>query len=64
MRTKVDAAFRAQASKFGLRFCCEDCAYFDLELERCSHGYPTEEHRRADLAQRQLVVFCKDFELT
>ncbi|HMR06546.1 MAG TPA: hypothetical protein PKA88_12235 [Polyangiaceae bacterium] len=63
MQSKVDATFRAQAKRYALRFCCEDCAHFELERERCAHEYPTEDHRRRDLEKSEVVVFCKEFEL-
>jgi hypothetical protein len=40
-------AFRAERVRFELRFTCEHCTYFDPERERCTHGYPTAEHRDA-----------------
>lgn len=56
--------FQRDRQRFALRFTCEDCALFDPEHESCSHGYPTEEHRRAYYESREaLLVFCKDFEL-
>jgi len=59
--------FQAERTRFALRFTCEHCTYFQVELERCSHGYPNAEHRDArylyrDGAQTELV-FCKEFEL-
>jgi hypothetical protein len=40
-------AFRAERMRFELRFTCEHCTYFHPERERCTHGYPTAEHRDA-----------------
>jgi hypothetical protein len=55
-----DARLDEEASRFGLRRHCEDCALYDPAADRCAHGYPTTEHRRR--AGERLVVFCKDFE--
>jgi hypothetical protein len=56
--------FAAQRARFGLRFTCEDCALFDPELQRCAHGFPTDEHRDAHYESRDApLVFCKDFEM-
>lgn len=63
MISVVNDAFRAEASRYGLRFTCEDCVCFDEQAQRCSHSYPTQEHRQVDLQQAQHVVFCKEFEL-
>jgi hypothetical protein len=57
-------SFGQQRERFALRFTCEHCALFDPEHERCSHGFPTEEHRLSYYASRDaMLVFCKDFEL-
>ena len=58
-----DAAFDAEAKAHALRWSCEDCALFDEANERCAHGFPTAEHRRAHNERTSLLVFCKDFEL-
>lgn len=64
MQTKVDELLIQQAERFSLRFSCEHCAHFDEPGERCAEGYPNGEHRSARLTGRQLVVFCKSFELS
>jgi hypothetical protein len=58
-----DPTFEAEERTFDLRWSCEDCALFDADRERCAHGFPTQEHRRAHNATTPLLVFCKDFEL-
>jgi hypothetical protein len=65
VKIPVTPLFREESARFGLRHACEDCAYFDLEREVCSHGYPTEAHRReASLGSEDaFVVFCKEWEL-
>lgn len=65
MKLPQPPGFAAQRERLALRFTCEDCALFDPELDRCAHGFPTEEHRQRYYAQRGVpLVFCKDFELT
>ena len=61
----VPERFAADRASFALRFCCEECAYFFVEPERCAHGWPTPDHRRARYEPQpvQQVVFCKEFEL-
>lgn len=61
MRTAVDARLRAEATRFSLRFACEDCAHFDEPLARCSLSYPAAP-RRSALAKEHLET-CKEFEL-
>lgn len=64
MRAPQDARFRLQRAEHALRFTCDDCALFDPERERCVHGYPTAEHRRARYeASDAPVVFCKEWDL-
>jgi hypothetical protein len=64
MKIEQDARFREQRERFQLRFNCEDCALFDVDRERCVHGYPTTEHRAGHYANPEArVVFCKHFEL-
>ena len=65
--------FLEQQERFTLRFNCEHCTYFHVELERCMHGYPNAEHRegrhRVDTSASENtqdaapLVFCKEFEL-
>jgi hypothetical protein len=67
MRTPVDARLATEASRFALRFACEDCVHFAPERERtCAHGWPLRLRRSAlDLAPSAggAVDFCKEFEL-
>lgn len=65
MKQRVSLAFVAQRESFGLRFTCEDCTYFDPQRERCTHGYPTHEHRASRYAgDGDELIFCKEFELS
>jgi len=69
MRLRVDRRrFRRERERFALRFCCEDCAYFLPQVERCAHGWPADEHRQGrylevDRDESIEVVYCKEFEL-
>lgn len=75
MRTRVDARLREEATRFALRFACEDCAHFDLGSERCSLEYPASPRREALLAtpardeatpardETAELELCKEFEL-
>ncbi len=62
MKTLVDERLQREAAANALRHRCDDCVHFDVERERCAHGYPTTEHR-AVLVPGELIVFCKEFEL-
>ena len=64
MKQEATPAFGSERARFGLRFTCEHCTYFDAHRERCTHGYPNGEHREARYqAPGQPLLFCKDFEL-
>jgi hypothetical protein len=63
VRQKALPSFAAERERFVLRFTCEHCTYFDIERERCMHGYPNAEHREAAQGESQELVFCKEFEL-
>jgi hypothetical protein len=65
MFTAMSQALRRQIEATRLAFCCEDCANFVPEPERCSLLYPNEDHRRAKVAalkDGERVWFCKMFE--
>jgi hypothetical protein len=62
MKTLVDLRLRDEATRFALRFGCDDCVHFDRDRERCTHGYPAEPRRDA-LATSIEVELCKEFEL-
>jgi hypothetical protein len=65
MKQRVSLAFVAQRESFALRFTCEYCTYFDPARERCTHGYPTHEHRLSRYAtDGGELIFCKEFELS
>lgn len=56
MHVPRDARFDEDAERFALRFCCEDCGFFDARGERCRHGWPTALHRTARYRARLPVV--------
>jgi hypothetical protein len=45
LKTRVDARFREEATRFAFRFVCEDCVHFHARSERCSLGYPAAPRR-------------------
>ena len=61
MKTLVDARLREEATRYALRFACEDCAHFAADSERCSLEYPASPRRHALLAPQ--LELCKEFEL-
>ena len=67
MLTKRTPRFEEESARHALRHACEDCAHFDAPTERCRHGWPTAEHRRARVEapprDGDVVVFCKEWEL-
>jgi hypothetical protein len=65
VKLPASADFTAQRALHVLRFTCEHCTYFAAEDgERCTHGYPNQQHRLARYEDPQAeLVFCKDFEL-
>jgi hypothetical protein len=67
MRLPADAGFWRELARFDLRFCCEDCTFFDPRSERCAHGWPNAEHRRGHYRVEPdppaEVTYCKEFEL-
>lgn len=64
MKLRRDAQFETERQRYGLRFECEDCVYFNPTEQVCVHEYPTLEHRaQTDQDGRRLLVFCKEFEL-
>jgi hypothetical protein len=64
VRQRALPQFGQERARFALRFTCEHCTYFDVEAERCMHGYPNREHRAARYDQGAIeLVFCKEFEL-
>jgi hypothetical protein len=62
MRIEVDERLLREVETCGLRFTCEHCAHFDDVADRCSQGFPSEEHRAGALELGKCVVFCKLFE--
>ncbi len=63
MHSIVDERLRVEAAAFELRFSCEHCVHAVLPELGCSLGYPNDEHRSASLEGRQLLTFCKEFDL-
>jgi hypothetical protein len=61
VKTRVDARLREEATRFALRFACEDCAHFDPACGRCSLEYPASPRRHELLAEE--LELCKEFEL-
>jgi hypothetical protein len=68
VRTRVDARLAEQASRFALRFACDDCVHFGARgtapaapEATCGHGWPVR-LRRSALDDEELS-FCKEYEL-
>jgi hypothetical protein len=61
MRTLINDEFLAQVEQSRMKMTCEDCVHWDQPAERCSQGFPPEEHRQLALVERRFV-FCKLFE--
>lgn len=63
-REKV-SAFDYQ--NYNHRFSCDDCSHFDANLEKCTLGYPTEPHRKAQQAHEYMMsgtlAFCRSHEI-
>lgn len=64
MRTHVDLRLLQEVREFSLRYSCEDCGYFVPGTLSCALEYPNQEHVRRQLEAGDLLVFCKEFELT
>jgi hypothetical protein len=64
VRQQATPAFESERQRYRLRFTCEHCTYFDVQRERCMHGYPNAEHREARYREpSETLLFCKEFEL-
>ena len=65
MKVPLNSRFRAEAERYELAFCCEDCCFLDRSNDRCAHGWPNAVHRLSYYAQPNVteVIFCKEFEL-
>jgi hypothetical protein len=63
MKSRADARFRAEASRFRFLSSCEACAYFEPDSATCSHGYPNRAHREHVQLTEPELEFCKEFEL-
>jgi len=61
---RVDDRLRDEAKRFRLVFACPSCASFDDARVACSLGYPVDAHLDPSLEKREVVVFCKAFEVT
>lgn len=64
MRTIVDLKLREEARRYLLRFSCADCVHFEKITGTCAEGFPNDEHVTDDLDALDVVVFCKEFELS
>lgn len=63
MKTVVDQALRAEAASCKFRYLCRDCAHFDESTGFCAEGFPNAVHRDQRLEERDVIEFCKSFEL-
>ena len=62
MKTPIDPRLAGEASRFALRFACDDCVQFDAErTPTCAHGWPIRLRRSA--LEGESLSFCKEFEL-
>lgn len=62
----MNQLFRDEKEQFDLRACCEDCAYFGQESEKCAMLYPSNPHREQSFEQARdddRIYFCKMFEV-
>ncbi len=64
-REEVNARFRAEVTRFGLRFRCGSCAHVVARDGACSLSYPNPMLSGAIRAIEPdgALVFCKYFEL-
>ena len=62
MKIAVTEELRQEATRFSLRFACDDCAHFDPGRQRCSLGYPASPRHDALLGND--LELCKSFEVT
>ena len=59
-------SFDEERERYGFRFTCEHCSYFDDRSGECLHGFPNYMHRLQffDSEPRpERILFCKDFDL-
>ena len=77
MKFVYSQEFLEQCLSFKLLYTCDYCVYFAPLSDRCSHGYPTTDHRLPDekklsaakaqgkenLFEEKNLVFCKEFEI-
>lgn len=64
MRLTLGPEFADEWTRYGFRFCCEDCAHRAGDGS-CAHGWPQHDHLLStyqDPSRRELV-FCKEFQL-
>ncbi len=59
---RIDDRLRDEARRFHLVFACPSCVSYDPEGDRCSLGFPHQDHKSEALEGREEVVFCKAFE--
>ena len=63
MRTPIDERFIREVAAFKLRYSCECCSHFEVQVEHCSLGYPEQPHRLRTLQVGRSLLFCKEFDL-
>jgi hypothetical protein len=63
VQTPVDEQLRREASRYSLRYACQNCAHFAPETGTCAEGYPNHDHVAAPLETTRTLIFCKSFEL-
>lgn len=60
---KKDGIHPAAYNSFTLPWACEDCSHFDFQAERCTLGYNSAHHRRAqqkkDYEMSGKVALCR-----
>ena len=60
---RKDGINPAAYNRYHLPWACEDCSHFDRDQERCTLGYITAPHRRAqqayDYALSGKVALCR-----
>ena len=63
MKQRELPRFREERARYGLRYTCDQCTYFDPDTGRCLHGYPNQQHLSESSGPPGELVFCKEFEL-
>ncbi len=61
----MDEQYRREKEQFRLKDCCEDCAHYCAERNKCGMLYPVEPHLEKTFNKAQdgeRIYFCKMFE--